>query len=261
MLLKNKNAVIYGAGGSVGSAMARAFAKEGANVFLTGRHSENIKRVSEEIISDGGHAEFAVVDALDQKQVEEHLNKLVKSYGQVDISFNLISLDDVHGVPLVDLTIDEFVSPVSKSMTTQFITTTAAARIMKKQGNGVILVLTANAGKQPHENSGGFAIACAALEGLTRQLASELGKFGVRAVCLRSAGSPDAAGVEQAIKNHAKAMNIPVEEFTKRFEESTMLKHLPRLKEVASVATFMASDGASSITAAVINVTCGELAD
>jgi len=81
MLLKNKNAVIYGAGGAIGGAVAHAFAREGARVFLAGRTLAAIDAVAKEIIAAGGVAETVQVDALDERAVEEHVDAVVKKIG------------------------------------------------------------------------------------------------------------------------------------------------------------------------------------
>ncbi|MGI8583444.1 MAG: SDR family NAD(P)-dependent oxidoreductase [Chitinophagaceae bacterium] len=261
MLLINKNAIIYGAGGSVGKAVARAFAKEGAKVFLAGRTIEKLKQTYEEIIQNGGYAELYKVDALNQKQVEHNMKSIIECHKHIDISFNLIGMNDIQGLLLVDSTIEQFQSPIYTAVKTQFITATVAAKSMIETGSGVILMLSANAAKKPFENIGGFGVACAAIEALTRQLAVELGKHNIRVNCLRSAGSPDAEGVAEVFDIHAKNLNMSKKEFEFQFSEKTMLKHLPTLNEVANVASIMASDKAASITAAIINVTCGELAD
>ena len=261
MLLKNKNAVIYGAGGSVGKAVAKAFASEGAKVFLTGRTLYNLKQTVEEIISNDGYAEFAKVDALNMEEVNQHLSSVIASHQHIDISFNLIGIEDVQGVSLIDIAADHFLTPITIAAKTQFLTATAAARAMMTGGSGVILMLSAKAAKKPCENTGGFGVACAAIEPISRQLAAELGKHGIRVVCLRSAGSPDAGGVSQVFNEHARLQKQSRQEFERQFAEKTMLKHLPNLSEVANVAVIMASDKAAPITAAIVNVTCGELAD
>jgi NAD(P)-dependent dehydrogenase (short-subunit alcohol dehydrogenase family) len=137
----------------------------------------------------------------------------------------------------------------------------AAIRQMRQKGSGVILAITANAGRKPYVDVGGFGVACAAIEGFCRQLAMEEGKHGIRVVCLRSAGSPDSPGVDEVFRLHAQNAGISREAFETEFAERTMLKRLPRLHEVANAAVLVAADHASAITAAVINVTCGELAD
>src|SRR5438874_8817848 len=95
MLLENKVAVIYGAGGSVGGAVARAFAREGARVFLAGRTKAKLDKVADEIRSNGGVADTAVIDALDERTVDEYVDAVVEQAGSIDISFNLIGYGDV----------------------------------------------------------------------------------------------------------------------------------------------------------------------
>jgi 3-oxoacyl-[acyl-carrier protein] reductase len=261
MLLERKTAIIYGGAGAVGGAVARAFAREGAHVFLAGRTKESLARVAEAIKRDGGVADYAVVDALDKESVERFQHDVVEKAGALDISFNLIGLEDIQGTPFTEMTEADFTAPIAIATTTHFLTASAAARHMEKNHAGVILALTAQVARVAASNSGGFGVACAAIEGFCRQLASEVGANGVRVVCLRSAGSPDAPGVDEVFHHHAAKAGISREAFERKLAEQTLLKRLPRLAEVADAAVLMASDRASAITAAIINVTCGEIAD
>ncbi len=261
MILKNKNTIIYGAGGAVGKTVALAFAREGANVFLAGRTLSKVKDVAKEIADLGGSAEAAEVDALDQAAVEEHIAEVIKKAGSLDVSFNLISLGDDQGKLLVDMTLDEFLIAPSIALRTQFLTMTAAARQMTAQKSGVILALTANVARIPSTYSGGFGVACATIEAMCRQVAVEVGQNGVRVNCLRSAGSPDAPGVHEALSIHAKNANMTFDEFHTYAAQGSMLKRMPWMAEIANVATFMASDGASAMTATVANLTCGAIVD
>jgi 3-oxoacyl-[acyl-carrier protein] reductase len=97
MLLNNKNAVIYGAGGSIGGAVARAFAREGARVFLAGRTLGKLEAVAKEITAAGGAAQTAQVDALDEQSLKDHIGEVVRTDGSIDVSFNAISWEDVQG--------------------------------------------------------------------------------------------------------------------------------------------------------------------
>jgi NAD(P)-dependent dehydrogenase (short-subunit alcohol dehydrogenase family) len=261
MLLKNKIAVIYGGGGAVGATVAKAFAQEGATVYLAGRTIEKLAIVAQQITQSGGVAHFQKVDALDKEAVENHLKTLLEKEGTIDISFNVVGYDDVQGSPLTEMEIEAFKTPIDISVKTHFVTATTAARMMQQQGSGIILALTANVGYQPYENVGSFGILCATLEAFCRQLAVETGRYGIRVVCLRSAGSPDAPGVDDVFNMHAANAGISREAFENDFAQRTMLKRLPKLKEIADAAVLMASDKASAVTAAVINVTCGEIAD
>ena len=261
MLLENKNAVIYGGGGAIGGAVAHAFAREGARVFLVGRTLAKLEAVAGDISKTGGVVEVAQVDALDKEAVESHLAEVVRRAGSVDISFNLIDLGDAQGAPLVEMAQERFALPIMNAMATHFLTATAAARQMAKNGSGVILALTAQVARKPYPNSGGFGVACAAIEGFCRQLAAEMGPQGIRVVCLRSAGSPDAPGVAEAIRLHAESAGVSPAAWEAQIAEKTLLKRMPKLAEVANAAVLMASDHANAITGAVTNVTCGELVD
>lgn len=260
-MLKNKNAIIYGAGGAVGRTVALAFAREGANVFLAGRTLGKVNDVAKEIADLGGSAQAAEVDALDQASVEKHAADVIKQAGSLDVSFNLISLADEQGTLLVDMTLDEFLVTPTIALRTQFLTMTAAARYMTKQKSGVILALTANVARIPSSYSGNFGIACATIEAMCRQVAVEVGQDGVRVICLRSAGSPDAPGVHEALSIHAKNAGMTFDEFHTYAAQGSMLKRMPWMAEIANVATFMASDGASAMTATVANLTCGAIVD
>jgi NAD(P)-dependent dehydrogenase (short-subunit alcohol dehydrogenase family) len=261
MLLDGKNAVIYGGGGAVGGAVAKAFAREGANVFLAGRSIDKLNAVVEHILASGGVAEAAVVDALDKESIENHLSGVVRKAGGLDISFNAIDLGDAQGAPLVEMTQEHFMLPIGNAMKTQFLTATGAARHMAEKRSGVILAITAQAGRKPYPNTGGFGVACAAMEGLCRQFAAELGPQGIRVICLRSSGSPDAPGVQAAMRKHAENAGISLGAMEERIAENTLLKRMPRLADVANAAVLMASNHANAITGAVANVTCGEIVD
>lgn len=256
MILKNKNAIIYGAGGSLGGAISRALAKAGAKVFVTGHKIETVKKVAAEIIAAGGSAETAEIDALNEKAVNEYVNKVAGKAGTVDISFNAISLKDTQDIPLVEMSLEDFVRPVDIAMKTQFITSTAAGKIMIKQKSGVILSLTATPGGIGYANVGGFGPACCAIEGFSRDLASELGQYGIRVVNIRSAGSPDSRVFKEAIEQGGKR----VEEFIKKMEADTMLKELPLMEDIANTAVFLVSDLAGKITGVTVDVTCGTTA-
>jgi 3-oxoacyl-[acyl-carrier protein] reductase len=191
MLLENKNAVIYGGGGSIGGAVARAFAREGARVFLAGRTLATLDGVAEEIRSAGGVAETAQVDALEEQAVDEHADALAARAGGIDISFNLISYGDVQGTPLAEMPLDDFERPVVTAVRTQFLTSRAAARHMIGQGSGVILFFGGDGDPLPDYYLGGFQVALSAIESLRRQLASELGPHGIRVVTLQTGGGPE----------------------------------------------------------------------
>lgn len=250
MLLANKNAVIYGAGGSLGSSIAKALAKAGATVYATGIHIDKIDKLASDINAGGGKAHAAQVDALDKVRVEEHLQSI---NGDIDISFNAIGWKDVQGALLTEISVNDFMSPITNALTTNFITATAAAKKMMGQRKGVILTLTATPGGIGYANVGGFGPACNALESLVRDLGSEMGPWGIRVVNIRSAGSPDSEVFKAAVRENPEIMNGLLE----KMANDTMLKQLPLMEDIAQTAVFLVSDMASKITGCTIDVTAG----
>lgn len=256
MILQNKNAIIYGAGGSMGGAVARALAGAGAKVFLTGRNLNSVQKVANEILAAGGSAEVARVDAFDEKAINSHIDAVVRSAGVVDISFNAVGVDVVQNRPLLDISLDDFISPITLTMQTRFLTAKAAGKIMMKQGSGVIISLTATPGGIGYPFTAGFAPACCAVESLSRNLASELGVYGIRVVNIRSGGSPDSKVFKEAIDRDPSAM----ESILRTMKEDTMLKKLPLMADIANAAVFLASDMSGQITGVTVDVTGGTTA-
>jgi len=261
MLLKDKTAIIYGGGGSVGGAVARAFAREGARLFLAGRTVAKLEAVAAEIRAGGGQAEAAIVDALDQEAVQAHLATVAEKGGPVKLMFNAIDWGDTQGEALIDMQLERFFAPISTALQAWFVTGTAAARHMSQHGGGTIIGITANAGREPYAMVGGFGVACAAVEHFLRQLAVETGPAGVRVCFVRSAGSPDASGVREAFKLRAAEAGISFDEVMRDAGSGSPLRRLPWLAEVADAAVLLASDYARGMTATLANVTCGAQVD
>jgi NAD(P)-dependent dehydrogenase (short-subunit alcohol dehydrogenase family) len=255
-MLRHKNAVIYGASQSLGGAVAREMARAGAKVFVTNRHLELAEEVADQIISEGGWAEAALVDALDEISIQSHLDDVIKKAGVVDISFNLTGLKVLQNIPLTELNVDDFVQPISLAMRTHFLTATAAGRLMSKQGSGVILSLTATPGGIGYPKVAGFGPACSAIETFSKNLACELGPSGVRVVNIRSAGSLDSRPFKEAIEVGGAEIKNVIE----KMKGDTMLKDLPSINDIASTAVFLASDMARRITGVTIDVTVGTTA-
>jgi NAD(P)-dependent dehydrogenase (short-subunit alcohol dehydrogenase family) len=262
MLLEDKTAVIYAAGGAIGGAVARTFAREGARLFLTGRASANVDALAEAIVAAGGVAESAQVDALDENAVQEHLDTVVERAGGVDVSFNAIGPGaTADRTPLTELTGDAFLRPIAFYTSSNFITATAAARHMSDRGSGAIVTLTAVPGRAPANLIGGAAAAWAAVEAFSRSLALEVGPAGIRVVCLRSHAIPETPLIEANFATAGAAAGVTPAEFQARLEQGTALRRLPSLAEIADTAAFIASDRAGAMTATVVNLSAGSITD
>ncbi len=249
MLLKDKVAVIYGAGGPIGGAVAHAFVREGARVFLAGRTKAKLDKVADEIRWNGSAVDTTVVDALDERAVDEYVNAVVEQAGHLDISFNVIGYGDVQK-SLLEISVEDFMQPIMNAMRSHFLTARAAARHMVRRGSGVILAFGGN-GPQTLPGLGGFKVALDAIEGLRRQWACELGQHGIRVVTLKTGGVPESIPDTFAGKNEIAA----------GIQKATLLNRAATLADVGNVAAFVASDQARTMTATEVNISCGTLVD
>lgn len=256
-LLTSKNIVIYGAGGGIGRGVTATFAREGANLYLTGRRIEPLEALLASLEADGYTAEIAVVDARDEQAVAAHAAGVAERAGSIDVSFNLIGRGDVHGTALVELSLTDFMAATTTGLQSQFVTATVAARQMAIQGSGVILGLTSGSSTRQGPMMGGTGAADAATESFLRSLAAEAGPSGVRVVGLWTAGVPETFGLEDDPSSTRVATGMTPEQIDRLIAPMTMLGHAPRLQDVADTAAFLASDRAGSITGTIVNVTCG----
>ena len=210
--------MIYGGGGAIGGAVARAFAREGAKVFLAGPTRARLDAVAYDITASGGIVEVAEVDALDERSVEAHAEAVAAKAGGIDIALNAVGIFHVQGTPFAELSLEDFAHPIASYTRTNFITAKAVTRHMAK-----------------------------------------------KAVCLLPHAIPEATAMgshsRDVFRPFAERAGITVEQMLARHADTTLLKRLPTLAQVANVAAFLASDQAGAMTGTVVNLTCGALVD
>lgn len=253
--LRNKTAVVYGAAGAIGSAVAHAFAREGASVHVTGRTLAPLERVAQRIADAGGLARATRVDALDEAAIEAHLDDVVRESGGIDISFNAVGINEVQGIPLVDLSLEDFAFPIAAWSRTVFLTSRAGARRMIERGSGVIFTV-----KPPAEGTAlasGFGAACAAVDSISRTLAAEVGPHGVRALILQPNALPESEALQASFAQYARGAGTTAEDAIAQLASTTLLGRLPTLADVGNIAAFMASDEAAAMTGTVVEIDCG----
>ncbi len=261
MLLGGKTAIVYGASGAVGGAVAKAYAREGARVFLAARGRPGLEAVAEEIRAAGGQAEVAPVDATDVAAVEAHLAAIVAKAGPVKLMFNGSGWADTQGELLTDITWDKYFGCLEAAMRNWYATGAALARHMGQNGGGVIVGITANAAREAYAYVGSFGITCAAVEHYLRQLAVENGPNGVRVCWVRSPGSPDAPGVREAWQLRANELGVTFDDVHRDFAKDTPLRKITALAQVADAAVLLSSDLAAGMTATMANATGGAQVD
>ncbi len=257
MLLENRNAVIHG-GGPIGRAVAAAFAREGARVVITGRTPERLEAAAQAVSTSGaGDVETAVLDVLDEEAVDRFADDLAERLGGIDVSFEAVGRGDMHGSNLVDMSQEDFATPVTVSMRSHFLTARAAARHMVAAGRGVLMTITATTARQRLSQVGGTGVAFDAIESLYRQLAAELGPSGVRAVWIQTTGLPEAIEYPGPFPDYGTGASMTRDELVAWMSGLTMLGRLTTLADVGNAAAFAASDLAGAMTGTSLNITCG----
>jgi NAD(P)-dependent dehydrogenase (short-subunit alcohol dehydrogenase family) len=259
-LLRGKHAVIFGAGGSIGAAVAKEFAAEGAEVFLSGRNKASVAELERQISQSGAKAHAAVVDASSDSAVGKYFDEVSAKAGRIDIEFNAVgplATEYGSGKHAVDLTIEEFTVPLVTIVRSRFITARHAARHMLKQRSGVILGLTGSPARGHIEGATAIGTAFGAIETFLENLAVELSPKGIRVVCLRTTANSDS----RAILGTAEAMKIPKEQMTSMLAGLNLLKTPAVIADTAKAAVLIASDRFRLLTGTVVNSTAGAAAD
>lgn len=250
-ILKKKTAVVYGAG-SIGCAVAAAFARAGATVFVADHHEGTLKKLADQQI------QTERLDVLDKDAVEAFVKAVVKKTGRVDISFCATSTHKPggeQGAALTELSYEDFAMPMIDYTKATFHTANAVYPYMVKQHSGVIMGITAVVSQMPLPYTAGFGPAWAAVEAILRLLAAELGPHGVRTVCLHSAGSDGA--VDKTLAQNNPELEKRADLWGERWMNRNLLGRGPTLEEVGNMAAFLASDLAGATTGTIVSLTAG----
>jgi NAD(P)-dependent dehydrogenase (short-subunit alcohol dehydrogenase family) len=264
--LEGRTAVIHGGGGAIGGAVAKAFAREGARVFLAGRTRPRLREVADEIVAAGGRVEVAAVDALDEGAAAAHAAAVAERAGGIDVLLNAVGVDHVQGVPLAELSLADFAYPIEVYTRSAFVTAKAAAPYLARRrgagarpGTGLVLNVSPPGARLTGPGFLGHVVACAGVEAMTRHLAGELAPD-VRVVCIRSHAIPDAMArsyTSHLFRRLAAQAGVTVEQQLAGFAEGTLLRALPTLAQLAETAVYLASPAAGAMTGAVVNLTSG----
>jgi NAD(P)-dependent dehydrogenase (short-subunit alcohol dehydrogenase family) len=261
--LKDKVAVVFAASGEIAGAVARSFSQHGAKVYVTARNLEAVKALAGDIKANGGRAEAAKVDALNETEIDDFLKKVVADNGKLDVVFNGIAVDysEMGGRPSTAVaTLAQFMAPMEKICGSQFLTSRVTAKYMiQTQSEGTILLLTAAASRSKIANLGGFSAACAAVEGLTRVMAAELGADGIKVICISSGALMETKRISGWIESAAKQYEIPLEQLVAQYKAFDILKTSPTLKQVGETAAFLASATGVVFNSHIVDVDCGKL--
>ncbi len=263
-LLQGKRTIIFGAGGSIGKAIACEFAAEGARVFLAGRTKASVEAVGTHLRANGGPAQTAVVDTLDDAAVNRFVDDVAKQAGGIDVVIDVsgpLAKEYGNGKSAVELPIEEFIVPLERMVKARFITARAASRRMVQQKSGVIIFITGSPARAHVPGATAIGTAFGAIETLTENLAFEVSPFGVRAVCIRTLANIDSRSIKDTMESIAHKMGITPEQATQQIAMSNFLKTAATVQDTANAAVLIASDRGRMLTGTVVNATAGAALD
>ncbi|MHA4739458.1 SDR family NAD(P)-dependent oxidoreductase [Dyadobacter sp. MSC1_007] len=261
--LKDKVAVVFAASGEIAGAVARAFSQHGAKIYVTARDLDAVKALARQIKANGGNAEAAKVDALNEAEIDGFLKQVVSDNGKLDIIFNGIgvSYSEMGGRPPTTVaTFEEFMAPMEKICGSQFLTSRVAAKYMlQTRSEGTILLLTAALSRSKLPNLAGITAASAAVEGLTRVMAAEWGGDGIKVICICPGAIMETKRISGWIEASAKHLGIPSEQIVAQYKAFDILKTTPTLKQLGETAAFLASEIGVVFNSHVVDMDCGKL--
>jgi NAD(P)-dependent dehydrogenase (short-subunit alcohol dehydrogenase family) len=263
-VLNGKHAVVFGAGGTIGTAVAREFAAAGAEVYLSGRTKPKVEALAQQITSNGGKAHAAVVDTLDDAAVNHYIHSLVNEAGTIDIMLDAagpLAKEYGNTKMAVDLPINEFMVPLETMVRSRFITARAAARQMLTQHAGVIILVTGSPARPHVPGATAIGAAFSAMENLTQNLAFEVSPFGVRVVCIRTLANVDSRSIQNTMGFVASQLHITTDQAMAQIAQSNFLKVPATVQDTANAAVLVASDRARMLTGTIVNATAGAALD
>jgi 3-oxoacyl-[acyl-carrier protein] reductase len=239
MLLKDKIALVTGSTNNIGLGIARAFAREGAKVIVHSRHADEAKKIADEIDGDS----FAA-DVGRPEEVDALFDQVRKKHRRLDILVNGVAQSSKSGI--LEMPLEEWNQTLAVNLTGYFLTLQHAARIMKENGGGAIINISAASGERASPGRAAYSISKGGVFALTKQAAVDLAPYGIRVNCVVSGIVGTPIGRKEMGNRKSEYDSIP-------------LRRIGRPEDVAQAAVFLASEKASYITNAILAVDGGRM--
>jgi NAD(P)-dependent dehydrogenase (short-subunit alcohol dehydrogenase family) len=248
-------AVVTGAGSGIGRAITLRLAAEGADVVLTGRSTGPMAEVADRVRGAGRRALVVPMDLRDPDSVDGAARAAETEFGRVDV---LVNNSGIGGpsAPLVEMPLAEWEDTFRVNVTGTMLACRAFLPSMIARGSGSVVVIGSATGKRPLVNRTPYAASKAALIGLVRTLAWELGSSGVR-VNLVSPGGVEGPRIDWVIEQQAASRGITIEQARAEFAGGAALQRLVDPEDVAHAVAFLASVRAAGVTGEDLNVSAG----
>ncbi len=239
MLLNNKIALVTGSTNNIGLAVARAFSREGAKVVIHSRHEEESKKIAQELGGD-----YFAADVARPEQIEALFDHITKKHHRLDILVNCIAHSSKKDI--LETTLEEWQQIMAVNLTGYFICIQHAARMMKDNGGGVIINVSAASGERGSPGTAAYSVSKGAINALTRQAAADLAPHRIRVNGLISGIVGTPLGKKEMGNRKLEYDSIP-------------LRRIGQPEDVAEAAVFLASEKSSYITSAILPVDGGRM--
>lgn len=256
MLLENKVALITGSGRGIGRAMAALFAKEGASVFLTARTEAQLADVANKIAADRGISAYVAADLTREKECEHVVAATRAAFGRVDI---LVNNAGHYGpvVPVEECPLDEFDKVMAVHLRAAFVLSKLVLPEMYARKSGVILNISSLSAKAAFSWGSAYAAAKAGMLGLTRVMAAEGARKGVRVNAICPGPVTETEMSKELGKTLAARLNVSPEDQLQGFLSSLLQGRGQTAMEIAQAALFLCSEMSSAMVGQSINVDGG----
>jgi len=247
--LDGRVALVTGSSRGIGAAIAKLFAERGALVVVHGRDADAVRTVVADIEKSGGHALAAIADLTHYDQIEAMRDSIDQDLGPVDILVANAGGSTVRPGPLEDIAEADWRASVDANLTATFLTIKAFLPGMRQRHSGTIITMSSAAARRPTPQSPlAYAVAKAAIEVLTKQLAAQAGPGGIRVNCI----------APEAILTERNQQQIP-EAIQEQLRQSHPIQRLGTPDDVAHAALFLASDHSSWISGTTLDIAGGSV--
>lgn len=247
--LTGKVALVTGASRGIGEAIARLLAAYGAEVIVSSRKLEACQAVADSIVEAGGKASAFACHVGEMAQIEAIVDYIQDEHGRIDILVNNAAANPYYG-HILDTDLSAFDKTVEVNIRGYFFMSTAAGKMMREQGGGVILNTASVNGVTPGDKQGIYSITKAAVISMTKAFAKECGPHNIRVNALLP-GLTDTK-FASALTSNDKVLNMAL--------AMIPLKRVAQPEEMAGTVLYLVSDASSYTTGACINVDGGLLA-
>lgn len=255
-ILDGRVAIVTGASKGIGRVMSELFAREGAQVVCAARSADLVKETAAAIQAAGGRAIAVAADAGTEDGARAIVDAAVQAFGRLDTLVNNAG-DGGPTKPVQDYTVDDWFYTLNSCLTSAYLCSRFAVPAMIAAGRGAIVNIASMAGRRGLAYRVGYCSAKAGQIGLTYGLAVELGRHNITVNAI-APGAVSGDRIDRVIKGQAEVRGIEVEKMRESFVERSPLRRMSSPEDIASLAAFLCSEGARSISGQCVPVTAGE---